>query len=35
VIDVTGSAIEETAVIILESLKDRDDTARSARFAAR
>lgn len=31
VIDVTGRAIEETAVIILESLKDRDEAARSAR----
>jgi regulator of PEP synthase PpsR (kinase-PPPase family) len=26
VIDVTGRAIEETAVIILESLKEREDT---------
>ncbi len=33
VIDVTGRAIEETAVIILESLKERDDAARSARAA--
>jgi len=35
VIDVTGSAIEETAVIILEALRDRDDTARSGRAVAR
>ena len=33
VIDVTGRAIEETAVIILESLKERDDSARNARAA--
>ena len=33
VIDVTGRAIEETAVIILESLKDRDETAKNARAA--
>lgn len=33
VIDVTGRAIEETAVIILESLKERDEAARSARAA--
>jgi regulator of PEP synthase PpsR (kinase-PPPase family) len=33
VIDVTGRAIEETAVIILESLKERDETARTARAA--
>ena len=33
VIDVTGRAIEETAVIILESLKDRDDAAKNARAA--
>ncbi len=33
VIDVTGRAIEETAVIILESLKERDDQARNARAA--
>jgi regulator of PEP synthase PpsR (kinase-PPPase family) len=31
VIDVTGRAIEETAVVILESLKDRDDTAKNVR----
>jgi regulator of PEP synthase PpsR (kinase-PPPase family) len=31
VIDVTGRAIEETAVIILESLKERDETTRNAR----
>jgi regulator of PEP synthase PpsR (kinase-PPPase family) len=31
VIDVTGRAIEETAVIILESLKERDDKTRNAR----
>jgi hypothetical protein len=30
-IDVTGRAIEETAVIILESLKERDENARNAR----
>lgn len=33
VIDVTGRAIEETAVIILESLKQRDEASRSARAA--
>ncbi|MDP9001176.1 MAG: kinase/pyrophosphorylase [Myxococcota bacterium] len=33
VIDVTGRAIEETAVIILESLKERDDRTRNARAA--
>jgi regulator of PEP synthase PpsR (kinase-PPPase family) len=33
VIDVTGRAIEETAVIILESLKDRDEAAKNARAA--
>lgn len=33
VIDVTGRAIEETAVIILESLKERDDKTRNARSA--
>jgi len=33
VIDVTGRAIEETAVIILESLKERDDSAKHARAA--
>jgi regulator of PEP synthase PpsR (kinase-PPPase family) len=33
VIDVTGRAIEETAVIILESLKERDENARNARAA--
>jgi len=30
VVDVTGRAIEETAVIILESLKERDDRTRAA-----
>ena len=29
VIDVTGRAIEETAVIVLESLKERDDKVRA------
>lgn len=33
VIDVTGRAIEETAVIILESLKEREDTAKNVRNA--
>ncbi len=33
VVDVTGRAIEETAVIILESIKERDERARSARSA--
>jgi regulator of PEP synthase PpsR (kinase-PPPase family) len=33
VIDVTGRAIEETAVIILESLKERDETTKNARAA--
>jgi regulator of PEP synthase PpsR (kinase-PPPase family) len=33
VIDVTGRAVEETAVIILESLKERDDRTRNARAA--
>jgi regulator of PEP synthase PpsR (kinase-PPPase family) len=33
VIDVTGRAIEETAVIILESLKEKDEQARNARAA--
>jgi regulator of PEP synthase PpsR (kinase-PPPase family) len=33
VIDVTGRAIEETAVIILESLKERDEAATNARAA--
>jgi [pyruvate, phosphate dikinase]-phosphate phosphotransferase / [pyruvate, phosphate dikinase] kinase len=33
VIDVTGRAIEETAVIILESLKERDDQAKNVRAA--
>jgi regulator of PEP synthase PpsR (kinase-PPPase family) len=33
VIDVTGRAIEETAVIILESMKERDETAKNARAA--
>jgi regulator of PEP synthase PpsR (kinase-PPPase family) len=33
VIDVTGRAIEETAVLILESRKERDERAKSARAA--
>jgi regulator of PEP synthase PpsR (kinase-PPPase family) len=33
VIDVTGRAIEETAVIILESLKERDEANKNARAA--
>jgi len=33
VIDVTGRAIEETAVIILESLKERDEQAKQVRAA--
>ena len=33
VIDVTGRAIEETAVIILESLKERDEMTKNARAA--
>jgi regulator of PEP synthase PpsR (kinase-PPPase family) len=33
VIDVTGRAFEETAVIVLESLKERDEQAKSARAA--
>jgi regulator of PEP synthase PpsR (kinase-PPPase family) len=33
VIDVTGRAIEETAVIILESLKERDEQTKNARAA--
>jgi regulator of PEP synthase PpsR (kinase-PPPase family) len=33
IIDVTGRAIEETAVIILESLKERDEAAKNARAA--
>ena len=33
VIDVTGRAIEETAVIILESLKERDEQAKNVRAA--
>jgi regulator of PEP synthase PpsR (kinase-PPPase family) len=33
VIDVTGRAIEETAVIILESLKERDEQTKNARNA--
>ncbi len=33
VIDVTGRAIEETAVIILETLKERDEATRTARAA--
>jgi regulator of PEP synthase PpsR (kinase-PPPase family) len=33
VIDVTGRAVEETAVIVLESLKERDEKTRSARAA--
>jgi len=35
VIDVTGRAIEETAVIILESLKERDDAAKNVRNSLR
>jgi regulator of PEP synthase PpsR (kinase-PPPase family) len=35
VIDVTGSAIEETAVIVLEALRDRDDPQRAGRSPAR
>ncbi|MFO0757425.1 MAG: pyruvate, water dikinase regulatory protein [Byssovorax sp.] len=31
VVDVTGRAIEETAVIILEAMKERDDRAKAAR----
>ncbi|MFX8581966.1 hypothetical protein ABTM27_21145, partial [Acinetobacter baumannii] len=31
IIDVTRRAIEETAVIILESLKERDEVAKNAR----
>ncbi len=33
IIDVTGRAIEETAVIILESLKERDENQKNARTA--
>ena len=33
VIDVTGRAIEETAVIILEAMKERDDRAKAVRSA--
>jgi regulator of PEP synthase PpsR (kinase-PPPase family) len=33
VIDVTGRAVEETAVVVLESLKERDDKNRKARAA--
>jgi hypothetical protein len=33
VIDVTGRAIEETAVIILEAMKERDERAKAARTA--
>jgi len=33
IIDVTGRAIEETAVIILESLKERDEQTKNARAA--
>src|SRR4029079_18916661 len=33
VVDVTGRAIEETAVIILEHLKERDERAKAARTA--
>ena len=33
VIDVTGRAIEETAVIILEAMKERDERAKAARSA--
>jgi regulator of PEP synthase PpsR (kinase-PPPase family) len=35
VIDVTGSAIEETAVIVLEALRDRDDAPRGGRGSGR
>ena len=31
VVDVTGRAIEETAVIVLESMKERDVVAKAAR----
>ncbi len=31
VIDVTGRAIEETAVIILEAMKERDERSKAAR----
>jgi hypothetical protein len=31
VVDVTGRAVEETAVIILEHLKERDERAKAAR----
>jgi regulator of PEP synthase PpsR (kinase-PPPase family) len=31
VVDVTGRAIEETAVIILEHMKERDERAKAAR----
>ena len=33
VVDVTGRAIEETAVIILEHVKERDERAKAARTA--
>jgi hypothetical protein len=32
-VDVTGRAIEETAVIILEHMKERDERAKAARSA--
>jgi regulator of PEP synthase PpsR (kinase-PPPase family) len=32
-IDVTGRAIEETAVIILETIKERDERAKAAQTA--
>ncbi|HXX70353.1 MAG TPA: pyruvate, water dikinase regulatory protein [Polyangiaceae bacterium] len=35
VIDVTGKAVEETAAIVLESLKQRDEATRAARVALR
>jgi regulator of PEP synthase PpsR (kinase-PPPase family) len=33
VVDVTGRAIEETAVIILETIKERDERAKAAQSA--
>jgi regulator of PEP synthase PpsR (kinase-PPPase family) len=33
VVDVTGRAIEETAVIILETIKERDERAKAAQVA--
>jgi regulator of PEP synthase PpsR (kinase-PPPase family) len=35
VVDVTGRAIEETAVIILETIKERDERAKAAQSALR